>query len=98
MFFSSGTSDIMRGATNPHETATAQRIKGTMGVGRTNDQKGNVENFVRDLLRLKAEIIAKNFDAQTLTQMTGEEVTPEVLAQCEELGATLAVGIAAGAL
>ena len=26
------------------------------------------------------------------------EITPEVLAQCEELGATLAVGIAAGAL
>jgi len=26
------------------------------------------------------------------------EVTPEILAQCEELGATLAVGIAAGAL
>jgi hypothetical protein len=73
-----GISDIMRGATNPHETATAQRIKGTMGVGRLNDQKGNVENFVRDLLRMKAEIIAKNFDAMTLTRMTGEDVTPEV--------------------
>jgi len=73
-----GISDIMRGATNPHETATAQRIKGTMGVGRLNDQKGNVENFVRDLLRLKAEIIAKNFDADTLTKMTGEDVTPQV--------------------
>jgi hypothetical protein len=73
-----GISDIMRGATNPHETATAQRIKGTMGVGRLSDQKQNVANFVRDLLRLKAEIVAKNFDARTLTQMTGEEVTPEV--------------------
>jgi hypothetical protein len=74
-----GISDLMRGATNPHETATAQRIKGTMGVGRLSDQKLNVANFVRDLLRMKAEIIAKNFDAQTLTQMTGEEVTPAVL-------------------
>ena len=26
-----GISDIMRGSTNPYETATAQRIKGTMG-------------------------------------------------------------------
>jgi hypothetical protein len=73
-----GISDIMRGATNPHETATAQRIKGTMGVGRLSDQKQLVTNFVRDLLRMKAEIIAKNFDAETLTQMTGEEVTSEV--------------------
>jgi hypothetical protein len=73
-----GISDIMRGATNPHETATAQRIKGTMGVGRLSDQKQSVANFVRDLLRMKAEIIAKNFDAETLTRMTGEEVTPEV--------------------
>jgi hypothetical protein len=70
-----GISDIMRGATNPHETATAQRIKGTMGVGRLGEQKQNVANFVRDLLRMKAAIIAKNFDAETLTQMTGEEVT-----------------------
>jgi hypothetical protein len=49
-----------------------------MGVGRLSDQKQLVANFVRDLLRMKAEIIAKNFDAQTLTKMTGEDVTPEV--------------------
>jgi len=73
-----GISDIMRGATNPHETATAQRIKGTMGVGRLSDQKQLVANFVRDLVRMKAEIIAKNFDAETLTRMTGEDVTPQV--------------------
>ena len=74
-----GISDIMRGSTNPHETATAQRIKGTMGVGRLSEQKAATANFIRDLLRMKAEIIAKNFDGETLTQMTGEEVTPEVL-------------------
>jgi hypothetical protein len=73
-----GISDIMRGSTNPHETATAQRIKGTMGVGRLEDQKQAVALFVRELMRMKAEIIAKNFDAETLQQMTGEEVTPEV--------------------
>jgi hypothetical protein len=75
-----GISDIMRGSTDPNETATAQRIKGTMGVGRLSDQKQSVANFIRDLLRMKAELIAKNFDAQTLTRMTGEDVTPEVLA------------------
>jgi hypothetical protein len=74
-----GISDIMRGATKASETATAQRIKGTMGVSRLEDQKQQAGNFVRDLLRLKAEIIAQNFDPATLAAMTGEEVTPEVM-------------------
>ena len=42
-------------------------------------QAARPANFVRDLLRLKAEIIGQNFDAATLEAMTGEEVTPEVL-------------------
>jgi hypothetical protein len=74
-----GISDIMRGATKASETATAQRIKGSMGVSRLEDQKAAAANFVRDLLRLKAEIIATNFDAETLAKMTGEDVTPEVM-------------------
>jgi hypothetical protein len=75
-----GISDIMRGATKASETATAQRIKGSMGASRLEDAKQQAGNFVRDLLRLKGEIIAKNFDPETLSAMTGEEVTPDVLA------------------
>jgi hypothetical protein len=74
-----GISDIMRGATKASETATAQRIKGSMGASRLEDAKQQAGNFVRDLLRLKAEIIAKNFDPETLSAMTGEDVTPEVM-------------------
>jgi hypothetical protein len=75
-----GISDIMRGATKASETATAQRIKGTMGTVRLQDQRDMAADFARDLMVLKAEIIAKNFDATTLERMTGEEVTPPVLA------------------
>lgn len=75
-----GISDIMRGATKASETATAQRIKGSMGISRLDDMKQQTGNFVRDLLRLKAEIIGQNFDAATLSSMTGEDVTPEVMA------------------
>jgi hypothetical protein len=74
-----GISDIMRGATKATETATAQRIKGSMGMGRLQDQKQAAEVFVRDLLRLKAELIAQNFEPETLEAMTGETVTPEVI-------------------
>jgi hypothetical protein len=74
-----GIADIIRGATNPYETATAQRMKGTVGSGRMQGVKTSVGNFVRDLMRLKGDIIAKNFDADTLTKMTGENCTPEVM-------------------
>jgi hypothetical protein len=73
-----GISDIMRGSTKASETATAQRIKGSMGTVRLSDLRDAAANFARDLMRLKAEIIAKNFDAETLERMTGEQVTPEV--------------------
>lgn len=75
-----GISDIMRGATKASETATAQRIKGSMGMVRLSDQKQQASNFVTDLLRMKAELIAKNFDQATLEAMTGETITPEVMA------------------
>lgn len=75
-----GISDIMRGSTVPTETATAQRIKTTMGVNRLQDNKDQVANFCTDLMRLKSELICKNFDAATLEGMTGEKVTPEVMA------------------
>jgi hypothetical protein len=75
-----GISDIMRGATKASETATAQRMKGSMGASRLQDAKQQAGNFVRDLLRLKGEIIAKNFSPETLEAMTGETMTPEVLA------------------
>ena len=74
-----GISDIVRGATNPYETATAQRMKGTVGSGRMAGVQNSVGNFVRDLMRLKSDLIARNFDAETLTRMTGENVTPEVM-------------------
>jgi hypothetical protein len=74
-----GISDIMRGATKASETATAQRIKGSMGMVRLSDQKGQAANFVTDLLRMKGELIAQNFDQQTLALMTGEDVTDEVM-------------------
>ena len=74
-----GISDIMRGATKASETATAQRIKGSMGVSRLEDAKQQSDNFVRDLLRLKAEIIGQNFSPETIEAMTGEAVTPDVL-------------------
>ncbi|WP_448206484.1 hypothetical protein [Azospirillum sp. sgz302134] len=75
-----GISDILRGSTAASETATAQNIKAQWGSLRLQRAQREVQRYARDLLRLKAEIIAEHFGAQTLTLMTGVQVTPEMMA------------------
>lgn len=66
-----GISDILRGATNAQETATAQQIKSQWGSLRLQKMQRGVQRFIRDLLRIKAEIMAEKFSLDTLRLMTG---------------------------
>ena len=66
-----GISDVVRGASNPNETATAQRIKGQFGSLRITTRQAKVNRFIRDLYRLKGEIIAEHFTREKLVEMTG---------------------------
>lgn len=66
-----GLSDILRGASEAQETATAQRIKSQWGSLRIEDRQKEVARFARDLLRIKCELIAEKFQPQTLAMMTG---------------------------
>ena len=65
-----GLSDIIRGESNPNETATAQRLKGQWGSLRVRDRQRELQRFARDAIRLKAEIIAEQFSIETLKVMT----------------------------
>jgi hypothetical protein len=56
-----GISDIIRGASDPRETATAQNLKGRFGALRLERRQREVARFARDLIRLKAEIMAERF-------------------------------------
>ena len=66
-----GISDIMRGASNANETATAQRIKGQFGSMRLQRRQKKVQVFIRNLYRLKAEIMAEHFTREQLQEMSG---------------------------
>ena len=66
-----GIADIVRGASNPNETARAQEIKGRWAGLRIDTRRKKFANLARDLIRLKAEVIAERFDPQTLSLMTG---------------------------
>lgn len=65
-----GISDIQRGDTDPDETATAQGIKATWGSARTREKQKEVSRFCRDILRIKGEIIAKQYKPDLLAAMT----------------------------
>lgn len=69
-----GISDILRGASDPTETLGAQEIKQNWAGLRLQRRQKEVQRFVRDLIRLKAEIIAERFAPQTLQLMSGMEL------------------------
>jgi hypothetical protein len=65
-----GMSDIIRGESNPNETATAQAIKAQYGSLRVRDRQKDVQKFARSAIEIKAEIIAEHFSIETLKAMT----------------------------
>jgi hypothetical protein len=72
-----GISDIIRGATDPNETATAQQLKAQTGAVRVRDRQTDFANFVRDGLRIDSEIIVNHFQPQTIAQICDLKTIPE---------------------
>lgn len=79
-----GISDVLRGASNAGETATAQRIKGNFGTLRIDDRRRGLASTLRELVTIAAEIMASKFSTTTLSLMTGREIAPEVEAFLRE--------------
>lgn len=61
-----GVSDIMRGNSNTVETATAVKQKANFGTLRNQDRQNDMQRFIADLYRIKAEIICEQFSEKTL--------------------------------
>ncbi len=67
----SGIADIIRGATNAQETATAQQIKGQFATLRLDELQKDVQRFARDLVEITAQIIAEHFSLDTIRNISG---------------------------
>jgi hypothetical protein len=65
-----GIADILRGASDPNETAKAQQIKSNWGSIRVQKMQREVQRMARDLMRLKAEVIAEQFRPEKLAAIT----------------------------
>lgn len=72
-----GISDILRGASVASETATAQNIKSQYASLRLKDMQSDVARFASDLLRMKAQVMAQFYSAQTLVDMSGMQGTDD---------------------
>jgi len=68
-----GISDIVRGASDSRETATAQQIKSQWGSLRIRERQKEMARFARDQIRLKAEIIAEHFAPETIAQIANDD-------------------------
>lgn len=66
IFDVTGVSDIMRGSSNPGDTATAVREKTNFGTLRNQDRQNDMQRFIGDVFRIKAEIICRCFSEETL--------------------------------
>lgn len=69
-----GISDIIRGASVASETATAQQIKGQYATLRLKTYQDEVALFASELMRIKAQIICKQFQPETLLKIGGAEL------------------------
>lgn len=74
-----GISDILRGQTDPDETATAQGLKNQWANIRLAPKLDQIQKFFRDVFRIMSEIICERFEPRLIQKMTGIEITPEML-------------------
>lgn len=61
-----GIADIIRGQSDPNETATAQQIKGSFATQRLQARQQEVARYCRDVLAIHAEIAAEHYAPETL--------------------------------
>ncbi len=72
-----GISDIMRGASKASETASAQQLKAQFGSTRLQLKQFYVAQFIQNALRIKAEIMMKHFQPETLILRSNVQFTPD---------------------
>jgi len=65
-----GISDIVRGQSDPNETLGAQQLKTQWGSLRIRGRQNEMARFARDMTRIGAEIIAENFEPETIMAMS----------------------------
>jgi AraC-like DNA-binding protein len=72
-----GISDVMRGSSKASETATAQQIKAQFGSTRIQLSQFYIAEWITHALRIKADIISKHFQPETIATRSNIMRTPD---------------------
>jgi AraC-like DNA-binding protein len=72
-----GISDVMRGSSKASETATAQQIKAQFGSTRIQLSQFYIAEWITEGLRIKADIISKHFQPETIAMRSNIMRTPD---------------------
>ena len=80
-----GVSDIMRGNSDPSETATAVTKKTNFGTLRNQDRQNDFQRFITDLLKIKAEFIVEQMPTEQLMSFATSENPAIVMAAIQLL-------------
>lgn len=86
-----GISDIVRGASQASETATAQNIKSQWGSLRIQKMQRMLERCARDIFVMMSEIIPTKFSRETLEKMTGIPLIPKEGMEQDQIAQIMAV-------
>lgn len=89
-----GISDIVRGASQASETATAQQIKSNWANVRLNEKQSEVNRCWRETLRIMAEIVCEQFLPEQFALMTGVQLTPRMMEMMKsDIGRNYAIDV-----
>ena len=80
-----GVSDIMRGNSDPSETATAVTKKTNFGTLRNQDRQNDFQRYLTDLLKIKAEILCEMLTPELLAQFADDNADMKVLSGAIQL-------------
>lgn len=91
-----GIADILRGSSDPRETAKAQDIKNRWGTLRLKKMQGQVQGFCRELLRIAFEFAVDRYTPVTLQSVTQLpylfQATKEQVQQAQQMAPPAAPG------
>lgn len=80
----SGLADILRGVSDPRETASAQQLKSQNAAGRLSQYQRQVSRYARDSLRLAGELLCTTFSPESLKQLTLSKVPTQQEAMLQQ--------------
>ena len=66
-----GHSDLMRGVSDPRETASAQNQKADFLDTRLGERQREIQRFIKDAFEIKAEVIFRQYDDRKLAMIAG---------------------------